>query len=73
MQYRLDFTGKKDERITIAASSDLKDALEKLTKALNRPSISELAHEYIIECVWRDVAKIEKARARGDRFFLDMD
>ncbi len=72
MQLKLDFTGKKDERITIAASAELKDALEKLAKALNRTSVSELAHEYVIECVWRDVSKIELAKARGDRRFIDM-
>jgi len=72
MQLSLDFNGKKTERITFAASEDLKSSLEKLVKHLNRESISELVQEYIIECAFRDLGKIELLKARGDRRFVDM-
>jgi predicted transcriptional regulator len=53
MQLRLDFNGKKDERITFAAPDSLKQMLGEVATALNRDP-SELARAYVIECVTRD-------------------
>ncbi|MFB3926794.1 MAG: hypothetical protein ACE14T_12155 [Syntrophales bacterium] len=65
--------GKKTERITFAASEDLKNNLECLRKALGRESVSGLVAEYVIECVFRDLGKIELLKARGDRRFIDIE
>jgi hypothetical protein len=72
MQLKLDFNGKKTERITFAASEELKGTLEKLVKDLNRDCISKLVEEYVIECAFRDRAKIELLKSRGDKRFVDM-
>jgi hypothetical protein len=64
--------GKKTERITFAASEELKEELERLRKALNRESISALVVEYVIECAFRDLGKLELMKARGDRRFVDI-
>ena len=72
MQLRLDFTGKKTERITFAATEELKHALDVLVKTLNRENISKLVEEYVAEAAFRDMGKIEVLKARGDKRVVDM-
>jgi len=72
LQLRIDFSGKKTERITFAASEDLKNDLERVRQALNRENISELVQEYVIECLFRDLGKIELLKSRGDKRFVDI-
>ncbi len=64
MQLNIDFEGKKTERITIAASEDLKHNLSVLSNALNKP-VATLAEEYVAECVGRDIGKLMLLQARG--------
>ncbi len=73
MQLKLDFNGKKTERISFAASEELKSSLEKLAKHLKRDCISELIQEYVIECAFRDLGKIELLKSRGDKRFVDIE
>jgi hypothetical protein len=64
--------GKKTERITFAASEELRGELERLRKALGRENISCLVAEYVIECTFRDLGKLELMKARGDRRFVNI-
>lgn len=72
LQLKLDFSGKKTERITFAASEELKSVLEGLVKDLNRENLSKLVEEYVIECAFRDAGKVELLKARGDRRFVNI-
>jgi hypothetical protein len=71
-QLKLNFSGKKTERITFAATEDLKDTLDKLQKKLNRESVSELIQEYVIECAMRDMARIHLLEHRGEKRMADL-
>jgi len=71
MQLKLDFNGKKDERITFAAPTGLKNMLAEVAEKLNRDA-SELAREYVIECVTRDKGKLMLMESRGEKVFVDM-
>jgi len=71
-QLRLDFSGKKTERITFAATEDLKATLDKLQRKLNRESISELIQEYVIECAMRDMARIHLLEHTGGKRMVDL-
>ncbi len=63
MQLSLDFSpravtdGKKLERIPVAVSADLK-AILKLMADNCKISISEKAHQYIVEGIQRDIGKL---------------
>ncbi len=72
MQLKLDFSGKKTERIAFAASEDLKQTLDKLTTLLKRESVSELVQEYVIECAFRDMGKLALIKARGEKLYIDI-
>jgi hypothetical protein len=72
LQLKLDFNGKKTERITIPTDESLKAELESLVKDLGRENIADLCREYVIECVFRDRAKIELMKARGVKLFVNM-
>lgn len=63
MQLNIDFSGKKTERITIAASEELKHTLNVLAKRLDMEP-SKLAAEYIAECAGRDLGKLMVLQAR---------
>jgi len=73
MQLEINFPGKKDNSISFRATDDLKNDLDRVRKALNRDSISDLVQEYVIECVFRDLGKISLLKSRGDRRFVSMD
>jgi hypothetical protein len=64
-QIKIDFLGKKDNKITISVSDDLKHSLEQLSKALDNKEISKLAGEYVAECAGRDLGKLMLLQARG--------
>lgn len=71
MQLRLDFSGKKEERITFAATEDLASMLKEVAEILNRDP-SELAREYVIECVTRDKGKLMLLKSRGEKLYIDI-
>ncbi len=71
MQLHLDFNGKKEKRITFAAAEDLRDMLAEVAGKLNRDP-SELAREYVIECVTRDKGKLMLMESRGEKVFVNM-
>ncbi len=64
-QIVLNFDGKKENKITISVSDDLKQTLEKLSKALDGKEVSRLAGEYVAECAGRDMGKLMMLQARG--------
>jgi len=72
MQLQIDFNGKKDKRITFAVDDELDQWLRDVAKVLNRPDISCLAREYVIECVTRDKGKIKLMESRGEKKFVSM-
>lgn len=71
-QLQIDFTGKKDKRITFAVDEDLENLLKKVAKKLGRDDVSCLAREYVIECVTRDMGKIMLLESRSDRRFVNI-
>jgi len=64
-QIILNFEGKKENKITISVSDDLKHTLETLCKALENKELSRLAGEYVAECAARDMGKLMMLQARG--------
>jgi len=64
-QIKIDFIGKKDNKITISVSDDLKHTLEQLSKALDDKEISKLCGEYVAECAGRDLGTLLAMQARG--------
>lgn len=73
MQLKLNFSGKKTERITFAATEDLRYFLDRLVKKLNRDSISDLIAEYVIECATRDMGKLMLLEARNEKKIINID
>lgn len=71
-QLKLDFCGKKTERITFAATEDLKIILDKLQMRLNRNNISELVQEYVIGCAIRDLGKLLLLKNKDDKRLVDL-
>jgi hypothetical protein len=71
MQLKLDFNGKKEIRITFACAEDTKRMLHEVAEKLNRDP-SELAREYVIECVTRDRGKLMLLESRGEKLYVDM-
>ena len=65
MQINLDFTGKKENKITISVSDDLKHALEQLSKACEGKEVAKICGEYVAECAGRDLGKLMLLQARG--------
>lgn len=72
MQLQINFTGKKDQRITFAADDDLTNLLKSVAKDLGGREVSDLVREYVIECVTRDKGKLMLMKARGDKVFVSM-
>lgn len=72
MQLQIDFTGKKDKRITIAVDEDLDRMLKEVAADLRRDDVSCLVREYVIECVTRDKGKLMVLRSRGQKNFVSM-
>ena len=72
MQTQINFTGKKDRRISFAVDDELESLLRIVTKKLNRDDISCLVREYAIECAVRDFGIIKLKEARGEKSFVDM-
>lgn len=72
MQIKIDFIGKKDQRITFAADDDLTELLKSVAKDLGGREVSDLVREYVIECVTRDKGKLMLMKARGDKVFVSM-
>lgn len=72
MQLQINFTGKKDQRITFAADDDLTELLKSVAKDLGGREISDLVREYVIECVTRDKGKLMLMKSRGDKVFVSM-
>jgi hypothetical protein len=72
MQLQINFTGKKDQRITFAADDDLTDLLKSVAKDLGGREVSDLVRGYVIECVTRDKGKLMLMKARGDKVFVSM-
>lgn len=70
MQISIDFPGKKDNKITISASDDLKHTINVIAQQTGK-EISVLAGEYVAECVARDFGKLMILQARG-KVFLNM-
>jgi len=64
-QITIDFLGKKENKITISVSDDLKHTLEQLSKALDGKEIARLCGEYVAECAGRDLGKLMILQARG--------
>lgn len=72
MQLQINFTGKKDQRITFAADDDLTALLKSVAKDLGGREVSDLVREYVIECVTRDKGKLMLMKSRGDKVFVSM-
>ena len=64
-QIKLDFFGKKENKITISVSDDLKRTLETLSKALDDKEIAKLCGEYVAERAGEDIGKLMVLQARG--------
>lgn len=65
MQINIDFEGKKTERVTFAATDELKANLKFIASFLNIES-SKLAEQYVTECVVRDIGVLLVKQARDN-------
>ena len=78
-QVNLDFSrpaisvdcGKKTERITFSASSDLREFLNTFSMKQNT-SISELCQKYIIDGLQRDLGTMLLIQANGEKNLMDL-
>jgi hypothetical protein len=78
-QFNLDFSrpaisvdgGKKTERITFTASSDLREFLNTFSIKQN-VSISELCQKYIIDGLQRDLGSMLLVQANGEKNLFDL-
>lgn len=64
-QIILDFPGKKENKITISVSDDLKHTLEILSKALDGKEVSKLCGEYVAQCAGNDFGRLMALQAKG--------
>lgn len=64
-------SGKKTERITFTASSDLKEFLTTFSIKQNIP-ISELCQKYVIDGLQRDLGNMLLVQANGDKRLGDL-
>jgi len=72
LQLKINFNGKKDQRITFAADDDLAELLKSVARELGRKDVSELVREYAIECVTRDKGKLMLLKSRNENIFVSM-
>ena len=64
-------TGKKTERITFTASSDLREFLNTFSIKQNT-SISELCQKYIIDGLQRDLGSMLLIQANAEKSLIDL-
>lgn len=77
-QLKLDFSqshishdGKKEKRIPVAVSEELKEFVELMSRKQS-VSVSELTHRYIVEGLKNDVAKIFMPEPHLDKTLRDV-